>query len=136
MRHMFSHPLRTKAAMRRLVALIIVPLLSISSLGGAQRPEWVKEVLDAAQLPLAAAHARQAGVPDSAVRAAVAAMQNAKVRPGDAQEVLDEARREKSENGPVGNFGAVVQAKLQAGLRGRDLAAAIHAEHTAQRGDS
>jgi hypothetical protein len=35
------------------------------------------------------------------------------------------------EHGPVDNFGAFVQRRLDEGLRGRDLADAIRAEHAA-----
>lgn len=121
--------------MRRLLPFVIVLSVAASSVAAAQRPDWVQQVLDAARLPLAAALARQEGVPDSVVRVSLQALQNAKVNPADAKEVLDEARQEQRDHGPVGNFGAFVQSKLQAGLRGRDLAAAIHAER-AQRADS
>jgi hypothetical protein len=71
-------------------------------------------------------------VPDSAVRAVLEALQRRQVTPGDAKDVLDEERGDVREHGPIDNFGAFVQSKLDAGLRGRDLAAAIRAEHEAR----
>src|SRR5687767_15243513 len=43
--------------------------------------------------------------------------------------VIDTARVVRREHGPVDNFGAFVQSQLAQGKRGRELAAAIRAEH-------
>lgn len=98
----------------------------------AQAPDWVTQLIHAAQLPVSANAARHEGVPASDVRAVLDAMRNKNVRAGEARDVLDEARAARREHGPVDNFGAFVQTKLDAGLRGRELAAAIRAEHAAR----
>jgi hypothetical protein len=89
-------------------------------------------MLAAARLPVSAAEARRAGVPDSAIRAALDAMQRHHVSAAEAHDVLDEERNAAHDRGPIDNFGAFVQSKLDAGLRGTDLAAAIRAEHEAR----
>jgi hypothetical protein len=72
------------------------------------------DILHSILLPRTSQILRESGVPDEEVQSVIEA---ASVR----------------EHGPVDNFGAFVQDQLAAGLRGRDLAAAIHAEH-ARRG--
>lgn len=103
-----------------------------SGAGSAQQPDWVAVLLNAAMLPVSANAARSEGVPGDEVRAVIEAMRDRNVRAHEAREVLDEARNARREHGPVDNFGAFVQSKLDAGLRGRDLAAAIRAEHAAR----
>ena len=116
---------------RQFPLLLALTLLG-SSTSGAQAPDWVTVLLDAARLPVSANAARSEGVPDSTVRAVIQAMRGKNVRAHEAREVLDEARNARREHGPVDNFGAFVQTKLDAGLRGRDLAAAIRTEHAAR----
>jgi hypothetical protein len=98
----------------------------------AQVPDWVRDILLAAQLPVVTAEARREGVPNSDVVAVLDALKNAGVPAFDATVVLDSARAARRDNGPVDNFGAFVQAQLASGKRGRDLAAAIRAEHVRQ----
>ena len=112
--------------------LLLALMLLGSSTSGAQTPDWVTVLLDAARLPVSANAARSEGVPDTTVRAVIVAMRDKNVRAHEAREVLDEARNARRDHGPVDNFGAFVQTKLAAGLRGRDLAAAIRAEHAAR----
>jgi hypothetical protein len=107
-------------------------LLSLASVGRAQVPGWVTDLLIAVELPVSAAQARTEGVPGDEVRAVLDAMRRASVPAHDARTVLDDARSARREHGPLDNFGAFVQARLDAGLRGRDLAAAIRAEHAAR----
>jgi hypothetical protein len=111
------------------VVLTLAALLS--SAAGAQTPDWVAVLQAAAQLPVSANEARSEGVPDKDVREVLNAMRDKKVRASEARDVLDEARSARREHGPVDNFGAFVQSRLDAGLRGRELAAAIRAEHRA-----
>jgi hypothetical protein len=129
---MFKDPQLKKASMRRLLPFVLVLSLSAGMRASAQLPEWVTQILAAARLPVSALEARRAGVPDSAVRAVLDAMQRRQVPPGDAKDVLDEERADARQHGPIDNFGAFVQSRLDAGLRGRDLAAAIRAEHEAR----
>ena len=98
----------------------------------AQTPDWVMVLLDSAGLPVSANAARNEGVPGDEVRAVIEAMRGKNVPAHEARSVLDEARNARRDHGPVDNFGAFVQSKLDAGLRGRDLAAAIRAEHAAR----
>ncbi|HSJ62519.1 MAG TPA: hypothetical protein VK922_01315 [Gemmatimonadaceae bacterium] len=114
--------------LRRLGLLLVASVLICRPLE-AQTPDWIRRVLAAAELPVSADEARREGAPDSVIQRVLAAMQSANVPAHEAREVLDEERAAMREHGPVDNFGAFVQAKLDAGLRGRDLAAAIRAEH-------
>lgn len=112
--------------------LVLAFALFVSGAASAQQPDWVTVLLGAAQLPVSANAARGEGVPGDEVRAVIEAMRGKNVPANEAREVLDEARNARREHGPVDNFGAFVQSKLDAGLRGRDLAAAIRAEHAAR----
>ena len=114
------------------IRLYGLALITLSTPSFAQRPQRANEILAAAELPVSAAHARKEGLSNRDVRQALDAMHAAKVPARDAQMVIDEERIARRTNGPVDNFGAFVQTKLQAGLRGRDLAAAIKAEHAAR----
>lgn len=114
--------------LRRIGLFLAAPVLICRPLE-AQTPDWIRRVLAAAELPVSADEARREGAPDGVIRQVLAAMQSANVPAAEAREVLDEERAAMREHGPVDNFGAFVQAKLDAGLRGRELAAAIRAEH-------
>lgn len=116
---------------RRFPLVLALSLLA-SGAGSAQQPDWVAVLLNAAMLPVSANAARAEGVPGEEVRAVIEAMRDKNVPAHEAREVLDEARNARKEHGPVDNFGAFVQSKLAAGLRGRELAAAIKAEHRAR----
>lgn len=59
-------------------------------------------------------------------------MEAKKVPAHEARQVIDEERVARRDHRPVDNFGAFVQSRLQAGLRGQELAAAIRAEHAAR----
>ena len=117
----------------RLKSLPAVLALSLmASPAAAQAPDWVQVLIGAAGLPVAADSARKEGVPSDDVRAVIESMRNKNIPANEAKDVLNEARAAHREHGPVDNFGAFVQSKLDAGLRGRDLAAAIRAEHAAR----
>ena len=88
-----------------------------------------QNILRAIDLPRAAAELRAAGVPVDEVRNAIEAARRQRVPAAEAEEVLAETSRAVEEHGPIENFGAFVQTQLDGGLRGRDLAAAIRAEH-------
>ncbi|MCY1005681.1 hypothetical protein OV079_08900 [Nannocystis pusilla] len=90
-----------------------------------------ERILGALTLPLKAQALRKSGVGEGEVKAGLKAAKAKKLAAGDAAELLDEAAKATRDHGPVENFGAFVQAKLDAGLRGRDLAAAIREEHAA-----
>ena len=88
-----------------------------------------QNILRAIDLPRAAAELRAAGVPVDEVRNAIETARRRRVPAAETEEVLSETSRAVEEHGPIENFGAFVQTQLQSGLRGRDLAAAIRAEH-------
>ena len=108
--------------------LFCVPLGAAS----AQVPDWVTQLIAAADLPVLAVQLRNEGVPAIEVRQTIDAMVAARLRAHEARELLGHERDAIRDHGPVDNFGAFVQSKLSAGLRGRDLAAAIKAEHVAR----
>jgi len=91
-----------------------------------------ERILRVIRLPRTADEARQAGVPDQQVREALSEVRNRGIGAGDAQIVLEEEVRCVKEDGPIDNFGAFVRSGLDRGLRGRDLASAIRAEHAAR----
>lgn len=114
--------------LRLLRLSLIIPVLFAQPLP-SQTPEWLTRVISAANLPVSADQARKEGAPSGVIAQVLAAMEAANVPAGEAREILDEERAALREHGPVDNFGAFVQSKLDAGLRGRELAAAIRAEH-------
>lgn len=91
--------------------------------------DWLDRVLAAAKLPVAAAEARQEGVSDLTLREYLDRVLRNRVPADDAYRILDEEVRVVRAGGPKENFGAFVQTQLDAGLRGRALADAIHEEH-------
>ena len=115
--------------MRRVVSLTVMLLTGLAGNASAQVPDWVTQILAAAALPVVAAEAREEGVSSADVRQALEALRGASVPAHEAKDVLDEARKAHREHGPVDNFGAFVQTQLASGKRGRELAAAIRAEH-------
>jgi hypothetical protein len=92
-----------------------------------------RDIIDAIKLPRAADEAREEGVPEKDVRTAIEGAFKKGVPASETKEVMNQSTRAVRENGPIDNFGAFVQSQLDRGLRGRELAAAIHAEH-ARRG--
>ena len=96
---------------------------------GQAQDSLQQAVLRAIDLPRAAEELRRAGVPVEEVRTAIETARRRQMPAAEAEEVLAETSRAVEENGPIENFGAFVQAQLDSGLRGRDLAAAIRAEH-------
>jgi hypothetical protein len=119
--------------MRRKISFLLVTLLvGTSAPLRAQLPDWVTQLIAAAQLPIVTAQIRQEGVSNADVIAALDALRNAGIPPYDAASVFDAERVARRDNGPVDNFGAFVQSQLAAGKRGTELAAAIHAEHARQ----
>ena len=88
-----------------------------------------QSILRAIDLPRAAAELRAAGVSVDEIRTAIETARRQRVPAAEAEEVLSETSRAVEEHGPIENFGAFVQSQLDSGLRGRDLSAAIRAEH-------
>ena len=105
--------------------------LAFASLAGGLQAQSAsaKDVEAAIMLPKAAADVRREGVPAKDVSGALDILYKKNVPPADARNVLLTERDVAHNNGPSGNFGAFVQSKLDQGLRGRELADAIRAEH-------
>jgi hypothetical protein len=114
---------------RRIAAVLIAALLALPARAHAQVPDWVTQILAAAQLPVVATEARNDGVGNADIRSILDALLNNGVPAREAVAVLDTTRKAHREHGPVDNFGAFVQSQLAAGKRGRELAAAIRQEH-------
>ena len=95
-------------------------------------PSWAGESTDltkAIELPARADGLRKAGVEEGQLREALQAARDENLAADEAEEVLEPAEKAAKENGPVDNFGAFVRERLHEGLRGRELARAIHEEH-------
>jgi hypothetical protein len=118
--------------MRNLRLLPFLILAAASPLSAQATSEWVTRLLDASKLPVSAAGARAEGASNEEVSSVLDVLKREKVPPEQAREILDEERASRREHGPVDNFGGFVQSKLDAGLRGRELAEAIRAEHVAR----
>jgi hypothetical protein len=88
------------------------------------RAEPAPRLERAIELPAAAQRLRDLGVPDAEVTLAVRAARDHGLSAEDATVVMEEGTR-----GPkLDNFGKFVNEQLDKGLRGRDLATAIHEE--------
>ena len=107
--------------------LLLATLLVPTSTPMAQ--DWLDRVLAAAELPVAAAQAREEGVTNLQLSDILQMIRRRGLPAEDARWVLEEEVRVVREGGPKENFGAFVQTQLDAGLRGRALADAIHEEH-------
>ena len=117
---------------RKTAALLAVTLIGWSTPSFAQVPDWVNQILAAAQLPVVSTEARREGIADAEIRKVLDAMRNAGVPAYEATTLIETERQAHRENGPADNFGAFVQAQLAAGKRGQELSAAIRAEHARQ----
>jgi hypothetical protein len=89
-------------------------------------------LLVAIDLPVTVAEARIEGFPSGEISGVLSILLGGDVSASDAYEVINVERVSRRKHGPVDNFGAFVQSQLHAGLRGRELAAAIRAEHVAR----
>ncbi|MEN8148863.1 MAG: hypothetical protein ABFS86_03515, partial [Planctomycetota bacterium] len=90
------------------------------------------EVLAALDLPKKAKALREKGVDKEELKQALREARKKKMKAKDTKELLEAAEDSVDENGPVDNFGAFVRKKLDEGLRGKELAKAIKAEHKAR----
>ncbi len=122
--------------MKRFCMLLILGTLAVAPAAAQSDKEGAlaarQRLLKAIQLPQTAQETRDAGVPAEDVKEVLQVIQTQNLPAAEAQTILAEETKAVRENGPVDNFGAFVQSKLAQGLRGRDLAAAIHAEHAAR----
>jgi hypothetical protein len=116
-----------------IAALMIVafPLLASAQEEGekAKDVSFLERIQNAAELIKTSREAREAGIPEEEVKEVLEGARERGLSPGETEEVLAESTAAVKESGPVDNFGAFVETKLDEGLRGKELAAAIHEEH-------
>jgi hypothetical protein len=116
----------------RWTLLVVVALLPWGSATAQSNPldsaavAALKRVL---RLPQTTADARQAGIPDSAIRVILTEVRRRGLPAEEAQEAVEVETEAVKAGAPANNFGAFVQEQLAAGKRGRELAEAIRAEH-------
>jgi len=91
-----------------------------------------KDLKKAIDLPAKAQALRDAGVKPAQLEAALDAADDEGLGADEAEELLEASEKAVKDNGPDDNFGAFVKAKLDEGLRGRELAQAIKEEHARQ----
>jgi hypothetical protein len=116
----------------RWTLLVAATLLPWGSLAAQSQPldsAAVAALMRVLRLPRTTADARQAGIPDSAIRVVLDQIRRRGLPAGDAQEAIEAETEAVKAGAPKDNFGAFVQAQLAAGKRGRELSEAIRAEH-------
>jgi hypothetical protein len=91
-----------------------------------------EEVLALLDLPSSAQALRKKGVDKQEVKLALRSARTKRIKAKETKEILDASSEAVEKNGRIDNFGSFVKSKLESGLRGRELAAAIHAEHRAR----
>ena len=116
----------------RFTALMALALAAPPALA-AQDGSLLDKIRSSGKLPWLANEAREAGVPDEQVKRTTNDFFRSGVSADDASRFFDEEVRIVREGGSKENFGAFVRAQVERGLRGRELAEAIHREH-ARRG--
>ena len=121
--------------MKKWTMAILVILLALPMAASAQEDQaegeggWNERIRKIAEVITRSEEAREAGVPEEDVKVILEETRKRQLPPEETEEILVETTEAVKESGPVDNFGAFVQAQLDEGLRGRDLAAAIHEEH-------
>lgn len=116
----------------RLISLTAIALAFPPALS-AQDGALLERVRAALELPVLGTEARESGVPDERVSTTIRDIFRSGVPAADASRILDQEVRTVREGGSTDNFGSYVRSQVDAGLRGRALADAIHREH-ARRG--
>ncbi len=115
-----------------LIALTALALAGAPAPAAQDTTQWDR-IRIAMNLPVRTTEAREWGVPEERVKSTIWDIRRGGVSAEDASRIFDEEVRVVREGGSKDNFGAFVKSRVEAGLRGRDLADAIHAEH-ARRG--
>lgn len=127
--------------MRNLVlltgALLLAPALSAQSTTGAPQTRVPtaadSAILRALEFPRIMQRARAAGAADSTLRGMLEIMRTRGLPAHDATAALETEVEILEQGGNKDNFGQFVKSQVEAGLRGRELAASIRAER-ARRG--
>ena len=114
-----------------MVLILATPTLALAQdeAEPTREPTLLERAQRAAELIQASQEARTAGIPEEEVKEVLEGARHRGLTPEETEEVLSESTAAVEESGPVDNFGAFVQARLDEGLRGKELAAAIHEEH-------
>jgi hypothetical protein len=110
---------------------ILTMILALLGVAAAQESKR-DEILAMIDLPTQAQALRNKGVDKREVKEALRAARGRKLKAKEARDLLAESGKAVDEHGRIDNFGAFVKGKLESGLRGRELAAAIRAEHQAR----
>jgi hypothetical protein len=98
----------------------------------ARRDRVSERVRRASRLPRTTEQAREAGVPEERVRETIRVVRERGIPADEAQEIIEVETEEVRQGGNPDNFGSFVQQAKESGLRGRELAEAIHAEQIAR----
>jgi len=114
--------------MWRLAVLSLVASLAVALPASADADNKAI-ILASLELPRAAAELRELGVDAEEVRVVLHTARQQKRRAPEARLICREGAAATRKHGRVDKFGSFVQVKLSEGLRGTDLAEAIHAEH-------
>jgi hypothetical protein len=112
------------------LAAVAVPASAQEAPPAADSSRRVPDILN---LPQVVEAARRAGIPSGKVGEVLDSLRRRRVPAEDAGQILRGETEKVQAGEPKENFGAFVQEQLARGLRGRELADAIHAEH-ARRG--
>ncbi len=110
-------------------------LLLLSAIPAAAQdsgPTPLATIIQAMQLPTQAKQSRALGVPESDLSAILTHARQNQVPAATISDLLWQENDAIRKHGRIDNFGSFVQSKLDQGLRGKELAAAIHAEHAAR----
>jgi len=118
--------------MRASMTLLALAVLAVPV--GAQQPaQQDSSIWDILHLPQTVEEGRRAGIPSGSIWAVLDSLRRRGVPGADAGQIVRDEVDAVKVGAPPENFGKYVNAQLARGLRGRELAAAIHAEH-ARRG--
>jgi hypothetical protein len=124
-------------------ALFLLGAIPGAAQDTSQAAKTREDILRVFRLPRTTTEARQRGVPDSAIQSVIDVFKRGQVPAQDGQQVIEDELEATNQGQPVDNFGAFVKAQHLAGLHGRALAAAIHAEqarrgmgHRSERGEA
>jgi hypothetical protein len=114
---------------------IVFALAAVTTPGRAQQQAAPADssIWSILKLPQTVEEGRQAGIPSGSIWGVLDSLRRRNVPAEDAEQIVRDEVDAVKAGAPKENFGATVNALLTRGLRGRELAAAIHAEH-ARRG--
>jgi hypothetical protein len=117
-------------------AHVLLPLLTLGPVALAAQGEaptaLASRITAASALPALAQEIRGSGVTGPELTSLLDVFRTKNIPAPDAKVILEEEWSAARDHGPVPGLGSFVQARLDEGLRGRELAAAIRAEHAAR----